>query len=230
MGAKGDAYMLIELREITKVYRVGQIEVPAVRGISLTAEVGEFIAIMGASGSGKSTLLHLIGCLDRPTSGVYRLEGQNVAEANDDILAHIRNQKVGFVFQTFNLLPRTTTLENVELPLYYGPPLSRMERRQRALTLLQRVGLSDRIHHYPTQLSGGQQQRVAIARALVSRPKLILADEPTGNLDSQSGAEIMTLFEELNREGMTIILVTHDPAIARHARQIFHMRDGKLVA
>jgi ABC-type lipoprotein export system ATPase subunit len=221
--------MLIELQDITKIYRVGEIEVPAVNGVSLGIAAGEFVAVMGASGSGKSTLLNLLGCLDRPTGGAYRLDGQEVSRFGGDQLARVRNRQIGFVFQTFNLLNRTTALENVELPLYYGIHMTGSERRKRAVALLTRLGLGDRVHHHPSQLSGGQQQRVAIARALVNEPRLILADEPTGNLDSRSGAEIMALFEELNREGITLVMVTHDPDIARHARRTIHVRDGVIV-
>jgi ABC-type lipoprotein export system ATPase subunit len=221
--------MLIELTDITKIYRVGEIEVPALNGVSLGIAAGEFVAVMGASGSGKSTLLNLLGCLDRPTAGAYRLDGQEVSRLGGDQLAQVRNRHIGFVFQTFNLLNRTTALENVELPLYYGIHMAGSERRKRAVALLTRLGLGDRAHHHPGQLSGGQQQRVAIARALVNQPRLILADEPTGNLDSHSGAEIMALFEELNREGITLVMVTHDPDIARHARRTIHVRDGVIV-
>jgi ABC-type lipoprotein export system ATPase subunit len=218
--------MLIHLKDIRKVYRVGEIEVPALAGVSLDIESGEFVAIMGASGSGKSTLLNVLGCLDRPTAGEYWLDGEEVSRLSGDALAAVRNRRIGFVFQTFNLLPRTTALENVELPLFYGPALRAAERRKRATDLLKRLGLGDRLNHHPSQLSGGQQQRVAIARALVNQPRLILADEPTGNLDSRSGAEILALFEELNREGITLVMVTHDADIARHARRTIHVRDG----
>ena len=221
--------MLISLKDISKIYRVDEIEVPALNGVSLDIAPGEFVAIMGTSGSGKSTLLNVLGCLDRPTAGTYRLDGDEVSQLSGDALAHVRNCKIGFVFQTFNLLSRTTALENVELPLYYGTKTTGAERHRRALALLTRLGLKDRVHHHPGQLSGGQQQRVAIARALVNAPRLILADEPTGNLDSRSGAEIMTLFEELNREGITLVMVTHDPDIARHAGRTIHMRDGVVV-
>jgi len=218
--------MLIELQQVTKTYRVGEIAIPALRGVSLDIERGEFVVIMGASGSGKSTLLNLLGCLDAPSSGAYRLDGEEVSGLGSDALAAVRNRKIGFVFQNFNLLPRTSALENVEVPLYYGPPLNHAARREKALALLTRLGLGDRIHHHPGQLSGGQQQRVAIARALVNAPALVLADEPTGNLDTRASAEIMKLFQSLNRDGMTLIMVTHEADIAAYARRTIHMRDG----
>jgi len=221
--------MLLSLKTLTKTYRMGEIEIPALRGVSLDIEKGDFLAIMGASGSGKSTLLNLLGCLDRPTSGQYILEGQEVSHLNSDALAMVRNRRIGFVFQNFTLLPRTSAIENVELPLYYGPPMSRADRRKRALSLLTRLGLAERLEHHPSQLSGGQQQRVAIARALVNQPSLILADEPTGNLDSKAGAEIMNLFKELNAEGITLIMVTHEPDISQCAKRTIHMRDGEIV-
>ncbi len=221
--------MLIELREVRKIYQVGEIEIPALAGVSLDIERGEFMAIMGASGSGKSTLLNVLGGLDTPTSGSYRLDGEDVGAMDGDALARVRNRKIGFVFQNFNLLARTTALENVELPLYYGPHIGHAARRSKAQALLERLGLGERMHHHPGQLSGGQQQRVAIARALVNNPPLILADEPTGNLDSHVGEEIMRLFETLNREGITVVMVTHEPDIAAHARRVIHMRDGKVV-
>ena len=221
--------MLIRLRNLSKIYRVGEIDIPALRQVTLDIEAGEFVAIMGASGSGKSTLLNLLGCLDRPTDGAYLLDGEEVSGLDSDDLARIRNRKIGFVFQNFNLLNRTTALENVELPLYYGEHMSGAERRRRALALLERLGLGNRVHHHPSQLSGGQQQRVAIARALVNRPPLILADEPTGNLDSKAGTEIMTLFKELNGEGITLVMVTHETDIAAYARRVIHMRDGEAV-
>ena len=221
--------MLIRLHQIEKTYRVGEIDIPALRGITLDIAAGEFVAIMGASGSGKSTLLNLLGCLDRPTEGTYLLDGEEVSGLSPDALARIRNRKIGFVFQNFNLLTRTTALENVELPLYYGAHLSGAERRRRALSLLERLGLGNRIHHHPSQLSGGQQQRVSIARALVNQPALILADEPTGNLDSHAGAEIMALFRDLNREGITLVMVTHETDIAAYAQRVIHMRDGEAI-
>ena len=216
---------LIQIENLWKVYRTGEIELAALKGISLSVARGEFIAIMGPSGSGKSTLMHILGCLDRPTRGRYFLEAVDVGELKPDDLARIRNQKVGFVFQGFNLLHRTTAIENVELPILYND-LSIRERAARAGEALERVSLGDRRYHYPNQLSGGQQQRVAIARALVMRPSLILADEPTGNLDSRTSVEIMALFQELNRGGITIMVVTHEPDIARYASRIIRFRDG----
>jgi ABC-type lipoprotein export system ATPase subunit len=220
--------MLITLHQITKIYRVGEIEIPALRGVSLDIDRGEFVAVMGASGSGKSTLLNLLGCLDRPTSGRYLLDGQEVSRLSSDALARIRNRRVGFVFQNFNLLSRTSAMDNVELPLCYGPWLSRAARRQRTLNMLTRLGLGDRLHHFPSQLSGGQQQRVAIGRALINQPDLILADEPTGNLDSHASAEIMKLFQALNAEAITIVMVTHEHDIAGYARRVIHMLDGEI--
>lgn len=227
LGQTGVA-MLIELHDIAKIYRLGEVEVPALNGVSLRIDRGEFIAIMGASGSGKSTLLNVLGCLDQPTRGDYWMDGVEVARMGRDDLARVRNRKIGFVFQSFNLLPRTSALENVELPLLYGEKISRATRHDRALKLLERVGLGSRVHHFPSQLSGGQQQRVAIARALVNQPPLILADEPTGNLDSKSSEEIMALFCELNREGITVAMVTHESDIARHAKRVIHMKDGQI--
>jgi putative ABC transport system ATP-binding protein len=206
-----------------------EVDVPALNGVSLDIASGEFVAIMGHSGSGKSTLLNLLGCLDQPDSGQYVLDGQEVGGLGPDALAGIRNRKIGFVFQNFNLLPRTSAMENVELPLYYGPHIRSEERRERARALLNRLGLGDRLSHHPGQLSGGQQQRVAIARALVNRPPLILADEPTGNLDSKSADDIMALFLELNREGITLVMVTHEPDIARYAKRTIVMKDGMIV-
>lgn len=219
---------LIQVRDLTKIYRMGTVEVPALRGVSLEIAPGEMVAIMGPSGSGKSTLMNILGCLDQPTSGTYLLNGQDVSCLADDQLAEVRGQQIGFVFQNFNLLPRLTAIEQVELPLLYAAkPLPGKTRRQRAIEALEQVGLADRLHHRPTELSGGQQQRVAIARALVNQPSLILADEPTGNLDSRTSVEIMALFQQLNRaQGITIIFVTHEPDIARYTRRIIHIRDG----
>ena len=222
---------LIEIRDITKTYRMGgDIEVHALRGVSLQVSEGELLSIMGPSGSGKSTLMNVLGCLDQPTSGEYYLGGIDVKALNDNALAEIRNGKIGFVFQTFNLLPRTTALQNVELPLIYRGAGGR-ERRRQATDALEMVGLGDRIGHRPNELSGGEQQRVAIARALATQPAIILADEPTGNLDSRSGAEIVAIFQRLNREmGITVAFVTHDPDIAAHTRRIVQLLDGKIVA
>jgi putative ABC transport system ATP-binding protein len=222
---------VIQLIGVEKTYHTGEIDVRAVAGISLTVERGEFVAILGASGSGKSTLMNIIGCLDRPTAGQYRLDGVDVARLNRDALADIRNRKIGFVFQGFNLLARTSALENVELPmLYTHAGLSRAALRDRALRALEVVGLADRAGHHPSQLSGGQQQRVAIARALVNEPALLLADEPTGNLDSRTSIEIMDVFQRLNERGMTIVMVTHELDIAAYTRRNVVMRDGQIIS
>jgi putative ABC transport system ATP-binding protein len=219
--------IVIRTEGLWKTYEMGAEPVYALRGVDLEIRKGEYVAVMGPSGSGKSTLMNLIGCLDTPTRGRYWLAGRLVSELDDDELAYIRNKEIGFVFQTFNLLPRATALHNVELPLIYNgtPAAERLERARRALEI---VGLADRMHHRPNELSGGQRQRVAIARALVNSPSILLADEPTGNLDSQTGAEIMALFDELHRRGNTIILVTHEHDVAAHAHRIIHLRDGRI--
>jgi len=217
---------LIDIREAWKIYQVGEVQVPAVRGVSLRVEHGEFVAITGPSGSGKSTFMHLLGCLDRLSSGTYRFEDQPIQELSRLQLARIRNRRIGFVFQSFNLLARTTIVDNVALPLIYQG-VGRSERRRRSSELLDRIGLGDRLRHHTNQLSGGQQQRVAIARALVTRPAMLLADEPTGNLDTKTSGEIMTLFQQLNRdEGITVVVVTHELDIAAYARRHVSFRDG----
>jgi putative ABC transport system ATP-binding protein len=220
---------LIRLEDVTKRYAMGSVEVHALRGVSLSVAPGEFTAVMGASGSGKSTLMNIVGCLDRPTSGRYLLGGDEVSRLSSDALAEIRNRTIGFVFQNFSLLSRTTALENVELPLLYAG-LRTAERHARAAEALARVGLAERLDHRPNQMSGGQQQRVAIARAIVQRPRLILADEPTGNLDSRTSVEVMALFQELGRTGITILLVTHEPDIAEYASRVVVMRDGRVIS
>ncbi len=218
---------VIEIKDIKKLYHMGDIDVPALNGVSLDVAPGEMVAITGPSGSGKSTLMNIIGCLDTPSSGKYILDGVDVSKMSDDEQAAIRNKKIGFVFQQFNLLPRTPALDQVELPMVYAGV---SDRKQRAQAALASVGLGDRVHHRPNELSGGQQQRVAIARALVTNPSIILADEPTGNLDSKSGAEIMNIFKSLNKDkGLTIILVTHDPNVASQAQRVIRIRDGQVV-
>jgi putative ABC transport system ATP-binding protein len=219
---------MVTLTEVMKIYRMGTVEVPALKGISLTIEVGDFAAIMGPSGCGKSTLLNILGCLDRPTSGSVAIDGMEVAKMSKAELAALRNQKIGFIFQNFHLLHQASALQNVMLPFLYSR-YPKSQRKERALDLLRSVGLEGRAHHKPFELSGGQQQRVAIARALVNHPKLILADEPTGNLDSRSGLEIMALLERLNCEGMTVLMVTHDPQLGAHAARIIHLKDGKVL-
>jgi len=218
----------IRLQDIRKHYRLGEVDLPVLNGISLTIQRGEMIALMGVSGSGKTTLMNILGCLDHATSGLYWLDGQEISRLSADERALLRNRNIGFVFQNFNLLPRTSALENVMVPLLYSSEgVSNPEGRSRAMAMLERVGLGDRVEHEPSQLSGGQQQRVAIARALVNRPSLLFADEPTGNLDSRTSAEILRMFQQLNgEEGITIILVTHDPGVAQHARRSIHIRDG----
>jgi len=219
---------LVELRDIRKTYHLGEVDLPVLKGVSLTIAPGELVTVMGASGSGKSTLMNILGCLDHPTSGEYWLEGVEISQYGPKARARLRNRTIGFVFQSFNLLPRTTALENVLMPLAYEREgLGEHQKRQRAEEMLGRVGLTDRIHHQPSQLSGGEQQRVAIARSLINRPKVLLADEPTGNLDSRTSEEILEMFERLNGEdGITIVLVTHDPGVARHARRTIRVKDG----
>lgn len=220
--------MIISMKNLRKVYKTGQIEVEALKNINIEIEKNEFVAIMGPSGSGKSTLMNIIGCLDKSTQGEYLLDGIRISTLNELELARIRNRKIGFVFQSFNLLPRISALQNVELPMIYAG-IGMKERRNRAVAALERVGLGNRMHHKPNEMSGGQKQRVAIARALVNKPAIILADEPTGNLDSFSGEEIMAVFQDLNQEGVTIVLVTHEPDIAEHTKRILRFRDGTLI-
>ncbi len=220
---------MIELTNITKSYRMGDVDLNVLNGISLSVQQGELIAIMGPSGSGKSTLMNIIGCLDRPTGGTYRFEDRDIGRVSDDELAHVRNRKLGFVFQTFNLLPRFSALKNVEVPLIYsGVPAK--QRREQAIPMLQKVGLGDRMDHKPTELSGGQQQRVAIARALVNNPPVLLADEPTGNLDSRSGEDILNILTGLNEQGVTLIIVTHDRNVAAKCRRVISLKDGLIVS
>lgn len=219
---------MIQISHLSKVYNTGSLETEALSDISFSIKRGEFVAIMGPSGSGKSTLMHMIGALDTPTSGEYILDGENVSRLSDDALADMRNKKIGFVFQAYNLLPRSSALKNVMLPMVYGA-VPREEREKRAIKFLQMVGLSERLHHKSNQLSGGQQQRVAIARALVMSPAIILADEPTGNLASVQGQEVMKIFQDLNERGHTIVIITHEPDIAQHAKRIILLRDGKIV-
>lgn len=217
--------MLIEIKELHKIYQLGDVQVPALRGVNLAIDKNEYVSIMGPSGSGKSTLMNILGCLDVPTDGTYNLNNTDVSQMSDDELAAIRNKEIGFVFQTFNLLPRADALHNVELPLIYSG-ISRTQRREMAMNALEKVGLGDRVHHKPNELSGGQRQRVAIARALVNNPSIILADEPTGNLDSNTGEEIMHIFEGLYKGGNTIILITHEEYIAEHSNRIIRILDG----
>jgi putative ABC transport system ATP-binding protein len=220
---------VIEIHDLTKVYTMGEVEVHALAGLDLVVEQGEFLAVMGPSGSGKSTLMNIVGCLDRPTDGTYKLDDVDVSSLNRDSRAEIRNAKIGFVFQSFNLLARTSAIENVELPLLYGElGWSKSRRHEAAIEALRIVGLAGREHHYPSQLSGGQQQRVAIARALVTQPAMLLADEPTGNLDSRTSEEIMGIFQQLNDIGKTVVLITHEPDIAQHAKRVVTVRDGRI--
>jgi putative ABC transport system ATP-binding protein len=220
---------IIYLQSVSRIYSTGRVEVPALRDVTMTVGEGEFLAIVGPSGSGKSTMMHIVGCLDRPTAGTYRLAGTTVGDLDDDGLARLRSRTIGFVFQSYNLLPRTSALDNVAAPLLYQG-VSRRERVQRSTAVLDRLGLRDRLDHEPTELSGGQQQRVALARALVTEPALILADEPTGNLDTAAGAEVIALLRELHRQGRTIVLITHDTEIAAAAQRQIHLRDGRIVA
>jgi putative ABC transport system ATP-binding protein len=222
---------VISVKDLIKTYVVGEVEVRALRGVNLDVEKGEFLSVTGQSGSGKSTFMHIVGCLDRPTSGQYFLDGQDVSRMSKDQLASVRNKKIGFVFQGFNLLSRTSALDNVELPLLYGGPgMKGAERRKRALDVLTAVGLQDRAHHHPNQLSGGQQQRVAIARSLINNPSILLADEPTGNLDTRTSIEVMDIFQRMNRErGITVLLITHEHDIAEYGTRIVQFRDGQVV-
>ena len=230
MNSQRDRMTLLELRGISKVYDLGEIKVEALKDVSLSINEGEYVALVGQSGSGKSTLMNTVGCLDTPTSGSYRLADQEVADLNRDARARIRNERIGFVFQNFNLLPRTSAIENVELPLLYASEISARQRRRRAVEMLELVGLGDRMDHHPGQLSGGQQQRVAIARALVNEPSILMADEPTGNLDSRTSRDVIKLFRKLNEQsGITLILVTHDQDIAANAKRIIVLRDGEVV-
>lgn len=219
--------IILELRDVSKSYFIDKLVVPVLKNINFVLENGEYVAIMGPSGSGKSTMMNIVGCLDKQTSGEFIFDGENIENCRDKQLSVIRNRKIGFVFQNFNLLPRQTALENVELPLLYAG-VRKLERRQRAKNALVRVGLEDRMYHKPNQLSGGQKQRVAIARAIVNKPKLLLADEPTGALDTKSGEQVMGLFSELNDEGVTVIMITHAPEIAEHAKRVVYIRDGEL--
>lgn len=219
---------MIELRDIRKTYRLGEVDVPVLMGVSLSVSRGEFVALMGSSGSGKSTMMNIVGCLDRPTTGEYWFDGREISSLNASERAKLRNRMIGFVFQTFNLLPRTTALENVMMPLIYSREnLTEGQKKQRAAGLLEKVGLAERMDHLPSQLSGGQQQRVAIARSLINHPQVLLADEPTGNLDSRTNEELLQMFQQLNNsDGITIILVTHDPGVAQHARRTVYIKDG----
>ena len=228
-GAPQQDGAIIEMKNIRKVYDTGKVKVEALKGIDLTIERGEFVAVVGPSGSGKSTLMNLVGCLDTPTDGIYRLAGEDVQGLSRDQLADIRNRRVGFVFQNFNLLPHISAFENVEMPMLFGA-VSQKERRERATELLERVGLGDRIDHKPTELSGGQMQRVAIARALAMNPDIILADEPTGNLDTTSGSDIMSVFTDLWQAGRTLVIITHDPALARRASRVIYVQDGNILS
>lgn len=229
-SASNEADVVIRTTGLARVYATGRTEVRALNGVDITIREGEFVAIMGASGSGKSTMMNIIGCLDKPTEGSYQLAGIRVEELDKNALADIRNQRIGFVFQSFNLLARTQAIDNVELPLLYDRSGRKIDSRKAAAAALERVGLGDRLDHEPSELSGGEQQRVAIARALVGQPSLILADEPTGNLDSRTSVDVMSLFQELNNQGITIVVVTHEPDIARYCKRIIRMRDGKVIA